>query len=187
MILRSNRLFPVTLVLLMALVTIWLNQISQLGSFGHDLNPSKPEFVSEQVTATRFDTQGNILQRLTADRLWQYPNRHNLYFDNGDVHVYKLGRLDYRVQGQNGYYNTRTKQAFFDRAAHLTKPAEGTQPDIEVLTSELSVDTVKRYASSPSPTTFHYGKSVGNSVGFNYDYNAGTINLLASARVTYVK
>jgi lipopolysaccharide export system protein LptC len=187
MIARSNRLFPIILVLLMALMTLWLDQISRLGSFGRDLNPSKPEYVSETVTATRFDQQGRILQRLTADKLWQFPNKNDLYFENGDVHVYQQGALDYSIQGRSGYYNTRSRQAYFDSVAHLFKPATGTQPEIDILTSKLSVDTVKRYASAPSPTTMRYGKSVANSVGFNYDYNSGVVNLLSSARVTYVQ
>lgn len=187
MIARSNRLFPVILVLLMALMTIWLDQISRLTRLGRDLNPSKPEFVALQVTATRFDRQGRIQQHLTADKLWQYPNQHDLYFEHGEVHVYKLGALDYRVQAQTGRYNTRSKQGYFDSETHLYKPAEGTQPEITIQTSALSLDTLKRYASSPRPTTMHYGQSVANSVGFNYDYNTGVINLLSSARVTYVK
>lgn len=187
MMARTNRLFPVILVLLMALLTIWLDQISRLGQFGRDLNPAKPEFVSEKVTATRFDAQGRVQQRLTADKLWQYPNQHNMFFEQGDVHVFQQGALDYRVRARTGWYNTRSKQAYFDQDANLFKPATGTQPEVEILTSALSLDTVKRYASSPRPSTMHYGKSVANSVGFNYDYNSGVVNLLASARVTYVK
>jgi len=187
MIQRANRLFPVALVILMALMTLWLDQVSRLGSFGRELDPDKPEYVSEKVTATRFDLQGRIQQRLIADRLWQYPQQHDLYFDNGFVRVFKNGVLDYAVTAETGHYNTQTKQAFFDRRVHLLKPAVATEPETTLDTSAMSLDAVKHYASSQMPVQIHYGNSTANSTGFNYDYNAGTLNLLSFARVTYVQ
>jgi lipopolysaccharide export system protein LptC len=184
---RANRLFPVVLVVLMALMTLWLDQVSRLDSFGRDLDPDKPEYVSEQVTATRFDKQGKIEQRLIADRLWQYPQQHNLFFDNGFVRVFQQGALDYAVTAETGHYNTQTKQAYFDRHVHMMKPGSTTQPETTLDTTAMSLDSVKRQASSQMPVTIHYGNSTANSTGFNYDYNAGTLNLLSFARVTYVQ
>lgn len=187
MIHRANRLFPVVLILLMALMTLWLDQVSRLGNFGRELDPDKPEYVSEQVTATRFDKQGRIEQRLIADRLWQYPQQHDLFFDNAFVRVFQLGALDYAVTAETGHYNTKSKQAFFDRHVHMMKPAGAAQPETTLDTTAMSLDSVKRVASSQMPVTIHYGNSTANSTGFNYDYTAGTVNLLSFARVTYVQ
>jgi lipopolysaccharide export system protein LptC len=187
MIHRANRLFPVVLVIIMALMTLWLDQISRLGSFGRDLDPAKPEYVSEQVTATRFDSQGHIQQRLIADRLWQFPHQHDLFFNNGFLQAFQQQTLDYTVNAQTGHFNTQSKQAFFDQRVHLRKPAGAQQPETTLDTSAMSLDTVKRYASSQMPVAVHYGNSTVNSTGFNYDYNTGVVNLLSFARATYEK
>ncbi|MBV8048653.1 MAG: LPS export ABC transporter periplasmic protein LptC [Paludibacterium sp.] len=184
---RPARLFPIALVLLMALLTIWLDQVSKLGSFGRDLDPSRPEFVSEEVDATRFDIQGRVEQRMVADKLWQYPNQNDLYFANGTIDLFRDGQQDYMLSAESGRYNTQTRIAFFDRKAHLLKPAAAGQPEVTLDSSAMTVDTARRYASSKQPTIIHYGDSVANATGFNYDYNAGVVNLLSSARATYVK
>jgi lipopolysaccharide export system protein LptC len=187
MIHRANRLFPVVLVIVMALMTLWLDQVSRLGSFGRELDPAKPEYVSEQVIATRFDPQGRVEQRLVADRLWQYPKQHDLHFNNGFLQVFQGPTLDYAVNAETGHFNTQSKQAFFDRHVHLRKPASAQQPETTLDTSAMSLDTVKRYASSQMPVAVHYGNSTANSTGFNYDYSTGIVNLLSFARVTYEK
>jgi lipopolysaccharide export system protein LptC len=186
MIHRANRLFPVVLVVLMGTMTLWLDQISQLGSLSRRLNPDLPEYVSDQVTATRFDPQGRIVQRLVAERLWKYPDNDNVHFSHAYVRQYKDGALDASVTSATGYYNTVSKQAFFDQQVHLRKLATDKQPETTVDTTAMSMDTVRRYASSPMPTTIHYGTSVAHSTGFNYDYNAGQLNLLSFAKAIYV-
>jgi lipopolysaccharide export system protein LptC len=184
---RANRLFPIVLVVLMALMTLWLDQISQVGAFGQDLNPDRPEYTSEHVVATRFDTQGRIEQRMEATRMWQYPQQHDMFFDNGVVNVYRNSALDYMLTAETGHYNTESKQAFFDRRVHMLKPATAQQQATTVDTTAMSMDTVKRFASSQMPVTIHYGNSVATGTGFNYDYNAGLFNLLSFARVVYVQ
>ncbi|TDR81606.1 LPS export ABC transporter periplasmic protein LptC [Paludibacterium purpuratum] len=184
---RSARLFPIALVALMALLTIWLDQVSKLGSFGRELDPSRPEYVSEHVLSTRFDTQGRVQQRMVADKLWQYPNQNDLYFVKTTIDVFQTGQPDYTLVAETGRYNTRTRVAYFDHKAHLQKPPAAGQPAMTLDSSAMTVDTVRRYASSAMPTTVHYGNSVANSTGFNYDYKTGVVNLLSFAKATYVK
>lgn len=184
---RTNRLFPVVLVLLMALMTIWLDQVSRLGSFGRDLDPNRPEYVSEKVVATRFDRQGQIQQRLIADRMWQFPKQHDMHFANGQIRAYANGTLDYSIDASTGFYNTRSKQAYFERNVRMFKPATGQEPATTLVSSEMSVDTVRRLASSQRPSTMYYGNSVASSTGFTYDYNAGVVNLLSFAKVIYAQ
>lgn len=184
---RANRLFPVILIALMALMTLWLNEVSQLGSFGRDLNPDQPEYIAEGVIATQFDAKGRIQQRLVADKLWRYPQQHDVFFENAYVRMFKEDALDYAVTAETGHYNTENRQAFFDRRVHLLKPASAQQLETTLDTTAMSLDTVKRTASSQTPVTIHYGNSIANSTGFTYDYNAGRLNLLSFAKVTYVQ
>lgn len=184
---RANRLFLIILAALMALMTVWLDQISTLGNLSRELLPDQPEYVSEHIIATRFDAQGHIEQRLIAARMWQYPNSHELFFDTGYVRAFKADALDYSVTAESGHYNLQTKQAFFDRKVHMLKPAGPSQPESTLDTTAMSLDTVKRFASSLTPVSIHYGNSVANAIGFTYDYNAGIVNLLTHAKVTYVQ
>jgi len=168
-------------------MTLWLDQVSKLDGSGRNLDPNKPEYVSEHVLATRFDKFGQIAQRLTADKLWQYPKNNDLYFDNGYIRVMQNGALDYSVSAETGRYNTHNKLGYFNRKVHMLKPASGTQPQTTLDTSAMSIDANQRQASSEMPVEVHYGTSIATATGFTYDYNAGVVNLLSFARVTYAQ
>ncbi|WP_028537025.1 LPS export ABC transporter periplasmic protein LptC [Paludibacterium yongneupense] len=184
---RGNRWFPIVLVLLMAILTVWLDQVSRLGDSSRDLSPSKPEFVADAVVATRFDLNGKVLERMTADRMWQYPNQHDLFYDTGYLQSFQDGALLYTVQAETGRYNTRTRLAFFDKRVNMIKEPLAGQPLTTMVTTAMTLDTDKRYASSQTPVTVHYGNSTADAVGFNYDNRAGLLHLLSKARVTYEK
>lgn len=184
-LMRSHRVFPVLLIGLTALLTLWLDQISRWEPNKRELDPNKPEFVAENFTATRFSPEGSLQDRLVASRMWQYPGKADVYFDQPDMRVYQQGILQYQAVGDSGRYNNKTKQAFFDRKVTLIRPASAQGPETRVLTSAMHVDTQQRIAKSQAPSTIHYGKSVANSVGFVYEQQAGQLNLLSHAKVIY--
>ena len=182
---RSHRLFPILLVLITGLLTVWLDVVSRWQPSKHELDPNKPEVVAQGVMATRFDPKGMLQDKMIASRMWQYPGKADVYFDQPDMRVYQQGILQYQAVGDSGRYNNKTKQAFFDRKVTLIRPASAQGPETRVLTSAMHVDTQQRIAKSQAPTTIHYGKSVANSVGFVYEQQAGQLNLLSHAKVIY--
>ncbi|MDN0077502.1 LPS export ABC transporter periplasmic protein LptC [Crenobacter sp. SG2303] len=184
---RSHRPFVIALVGLMAALTFWLDQVSRWTPGEQQLDPNKPEFVAEHFTATRFGPQGLLLDRLTATRMWQYPDKHEMYFEAPLLKVFDNGVMQYQIQGEVGRYDTKTKIALYDKKATLFKPATAKDPEITMDTSALWADTAKGLARSSAPVTVHYGQSVVNSVGFSYDQKAGLVTLHSQAKATYVK
>ncbi|AUH50211.1 LPS export ABC transporter periplasmic protein LptC [Chromobacterium sp. ATCC 53434] len=186
-LLRSHRLFPILLIGLTALLTVWLDQISRWDSHRRDLDPDKPEYVAESMVATRYDKQGLLLDKLIASRMWQYPGKPDAYFENPDLYQYQQGTLQYRVIGESGRYNNKNQQAFFDKKVVLIKPADSKQPETRLESSAMFVDTGKRYASSKAPSVIHHGNSVANSIGFTYQEPLGLLHLLSTTKITYAK
>lgn len=182
-----GRLFPLALVILTALLTFWLDQITRLSFISRDLDPDKPEFVAEGVKAVRFDAQGRALQRIQAERMWQYPNQHDILFETGQMHQYADGTLTYTVNAETGRYNNKTRIAFFEKQVRMTKQADSEHPAMIMDTTAMTLDTDKGFASSRTPVTMHYGNSVASSIGFTYDNHARLLNMLSNAKVTYEK
>ncbi|WP_293761348.1 LPS export ABC transporter periplasmic protein LptC [uncultured Aquitalea sp.] len=184
---RSHRLFPILLVLLTGLLTVWLDTISRWEPNKRELDPNKPEFIADGVSATRFTPQGQLQERLIASRMWQYPAKSDLFFEQPDLRSYKNGTLSYQAIGETGRYNNNTKQALFDKKVTLIQPPANGKPETRVLTSNMQVDTLKHVARSAAPTQFYYGKSNGSAVGFIYQQQEGILSLLSHAKVTYEK
>ncbi|KJH66758.1 LPS export ABC transporter periplasmic protein LptC [Chromobacterium violaceum] len=186
-LLRSHRLFPVLLVGLTALLTVWLDQISRWDSRHRELDPDKPEYVAENLVATRYDKQGMLMDKLIATRMWQYPGKPDAYFENPDLYQYQQGALQYHVTGETGRYNNKSQQAYFDKKVVLIKPADSKQPETRLVSSAMFVDTGKHFASSKAPSVIYQGNSVANSIGFSYQESLGLLNLYSKTKIVYVK
>ncbi|KIA80085.1 hypothetical protein QR66_12360 [Chromobacterium piscinae] len=186
-LLRSHRLFPVLLIGLTAMLTLWLDQVSRWDTRHRELDPDKPEYVAEDLIATRYDEHGKMLDKLIASRMWQYPGKPEAFFEKPDLYQYDAGVLQYHVIGETGRYNKKNQQAFFDKKVLLIKPADSKQPETRLQSSAMFVDTGKRYASSQSPSVITQGNSVAHSIGFTYQEPQGLLNLLSTTKIIYAK
>lgn len=184
---RSHRLFPILLVLITGLLTVWLDTVSRWEPSKRELDPNKPEVVVDGVVATRYDPKGMLQEKMIASRMWQYPDRTESYFETPDLQSYKNGVLAYHAIGESGRYNSKTRQALFDKKVTLIQPASTAQPETRVVSSNMRIDTVRHVAQSATLTHFYYGKSSGSAVGFIYEQQTGQLQLLSNAKVTYEK
>lgn len=184
---RSHRLFPILLIVLTALLTLWLDTVSRWSPTKHELDPNKPEVVVNGVIASHYDPQGKLQEKLIASRMWQYPDRTESYFEQPDLRSYKNGILAYQAIGETGRYNNQSKVALFDRKATLIQPATTSQPASRIEGSNMRIDTVRHIASSSELTHFYHGNSTGSALGFTYEQQAGLLHLLSNAKVTYEK
>lgn len=184
---RSYRLFPLALILLLGFLTFFLDQVTQVSVTKKKLDPNTPEYTINNLTATRFDLQGNIQERLKASQMWQYPESDDRYFLQPLAHVYKNGVLQYWVDGKRGQYDRKKQLAYFSNDVIFYTPATEKRPPSRVQTSKLWVDTDKQIATSNQPVNFEYGQSHGTAVGFKYDHNAQQLYLLSQIKATYVQ
>ena len=184
---RSYRLFPLALILLLGFLTFFLDQVTQVNITEKKLDPNKPEYTINNLTATRFDMQGKIQERLTASQMWQYPESDDRYFLQPLAHVYKNGVLQYWVDGKRGQYDRKKQLAYFSDAVTLHTPATAERPPARVQTSKMWVDTDKQIATSNQLVNFEYGQSHGTAVGFKYDRKLQQLYLLSQIKATYVK
>lgn len=182
---RASRIFPFTLVTLMAGISFWLDSVSRIEDENKPLDPDKPEFVAEGVTAKRFDELGFLKEHMVAKKIWQFPNNDNIHLDTPDIGVYELGVKKYQIESKTGQYNNKTKQAYFEKDVTMTKLPEPTQPQAVMVTSKLNVDTVAGIAGSKEKVDFSYGDSKGSAIGFLYNQKTGFLNLKSRVSVTY--
>lgn len=182
---RAARLFPLSLVALMAGISFWLDSVSRIDEAEKPLDPNKPEYVAEGVTAKRFDAQGFLQEHMVAKKIWQFPNNDNIYLDTPDIDVYELGILKYQLESKTGRYNNETKKAYFEKEVVMKKQPEAAHPEVQIVTSKLHVDTATGVAESKEKVDFSYGDSTGSAVGFLYNQKTGFLNLNSRVSATY--
>lgn len=183
---RAARLFPLGLMLGMALLAFWLNVLTmQRGDAPGKIDLSRPEYTINRLTAKRFDAQGRPQQYLQAAQMWQLPRNPNVYLSKPRIEVFLQGIPDYTVTAATGRYHKQQKTADFSDNVRWERKATADAPAILLQTSVLHVDTVARSASNRAPLVADYGTSQLKSTGFIYQQDSGQLNLLSNVRITY--
>lgn len=183
---RFPRLFPLLLVVLLALLTIALDRVTRESGVSAAIDNSQPEYTVEDFTATRFNAQGLPQDRLRANKMWQYPNAKDIEFEQPFLTSFKDGQLNYTVAGEVGRYNNSSGMAWFDQKVQLVDPQPG-KPPLQIDTRALTVNLNDSVARSPAAVTVTEGDSVVRAIGFVYEQSKGLLSLQSKVRIHYVQ
>ncbi|MFC3533409.1 LPS export ABC transporter periplasmic protein LptC [Vogesella facilis] len=183
---RAGKLFPLGLLLGMGLIASWLNVLTQWQQpVQRELNPDKPEYTIEEVSAKRFDEQGRPWQQLTATQMWKLPKVNTVYFTEPELQQFSQGQVDYRITADNGRYNKPQDVADFSGRVHLQRAPQAGKPAMHLQTPSLRLDNRSQTASNHAPFVMDYGSSQIRAVGFIYNHQAGQLKLLSQVRMHY--
>lgn len=180
--LRYGLLFPLALALLLGGLTAWLERISHVETESVQLNPNEPQYEMHVLSGKRYDAAGNLQESLHAERAWQLPEQKNVFLQQADLQRYQHGERQYRVTAASARYQTDSKQVFFEQGVLLKKDATATQPDGEIRTQRLIVDTQTETARTDAPVNFRYGASSGSAKGMTYNHQTGRLDLPAQVK-----
>lgn len=181
---RYSIAFPLILSLALGGLSAWLDRISEVQIEEVVLNPDEPQYWMSGITGNRFDEQGRLKEKLTAQKAWQLPQSNDVHFSTPQLALYRDGRLLYQVQSAQSIYNIYTRQVVFQQGVILTKAAENQRPAGVFKTNSLSIDTRTEFARTDEPVTFEYGKSHGSAQGMTYDHQKGLLNFPAKVKAT---
>lgn len=183
---RAARLFPIGLMLGMGLLAFWLNVLTQWRApEQHIKNPNEPEYTIEHLTATRFDEQGKLLQRLDTGKMWKLPEQEQVFLQKMDVKQYRSGELDYELKADRGVYNRRNGDGQFDGNVNLVRQARADQGAVYLQTATLQLNTQTGILRNKAPVAIDDGKSRIRATGFYYNHPAGQLKLLSDVRISY--
>ncbi len=183
---RAAKLFPIGLMLAMALLSFWLNVLTQWRSpEQRQLDPSQPEYTIEQLKITRFDEQGLPMQRLNASKMWKLPQTELVHMQQPDLKQFRQGQLDYTLRADQGQYARSTGQGQFDGHVDMLRQPYGEQAAVHLQTPSLLVNSQSGILSNRAPVTIDNGQSRISAVGFYYNHPAGQLKLLSQVRISY--
>lgn len=172
-----NLIFPLTLALILGGLSAWLERISTLDVEEVKLDPAKPQYSMENLSASRFDTSGSLKEYLIARKGWQLPDQENVFLQNADLQTFINGEPQYSVNGLSARYHLKEKKVYFEHDVVLEKTEDNQRPAAIVKTKNLVVDTVAQTAQTNELIEFTYGKSHGSAQGAFYDHKSGKLDL----------
>lgn len=185
--LRTQSLFPVGVLTLLAALTFWLDRASQVvevpddGKMRHD-----PDYVVDNFSLKRFGPQGGLQNTLTAQKMVHYPDDDTTLVTEPRV-AYLGGPRATRLAAREGLVGTDAREIVLIKDVRAIREATAESPELVVTTSTLTVFPDDEVARTSAPVTITLGASVVRGVGLEADNKTAIYRLLNQVTGTIYK
>ncbi|MCB5185572.1 LPS export ABC transporter periplasmic protein LptC [Methylobacillus gramineus] len=185
---RSNTiLFPLAVLGLLALLTLWIDRTVQApeprvdGNTRHD-----PDYILNNFVTTKTDPSGNISHILKASEMRHYPDDDTTELENPHFTQYGAGKPPTTIEGKRGQVSSNGEVVQFRDDVRVVRAAFADKPEMTLTTDYLQVEPQKEIATTNRPVVITQGpKSVVRAVGMIYDKKQQTIQLNKRVRTHY--
>jgi lipopolysaccharide export system protein LptC len=138
-ILSATRLFPLALMLTLALLTFWLDRAVRDDDPHPSLRRHDPDYVVDNFVSTSYAKNGAPDTVLSAAKMLHYPDDNSLALVAPNVLQSKPGQPRFRVSAERGELKREGDEIFLYDNVLLVREAEEAKPEARMTTSFLHV------------------------------------------------
>lgn len=137
--LTTTRLFPLALMLSLALLTFYLDRMVR----EEDAQPTKrrhdPDYIVTNFTTTTFDAEGRTLSVLSAARMAHFPDDDTTELQAPHMRQTRPNEPRMTVSAERGSVSPNGEEIFLYDNVVLVREADGERPEARLTTSFLHV------------------------------------------------
>jgi len=185
---RLSVWFPAGLLLLLALLTFWLDRVVQPptpnkdGSSRHD-----PDYWVENFTATRMGPDGTPLHTLVAAKMMHYPDDDSTYLTRPHLTHYAKGQPPVHIDALKGQISSNGEHAYFTGDVKVMREAAPGKSELDMTTSYLHVIPDREFAQTDREVTIRDGATWVTGTGMELNSKTRIIRLLSRVKGQHVK
>ncbi len=184
---RLNAWFPVILLAALAAVTVWLNQQVQppergpSGATRHD-----PDYIVENLAATRFGLDGMRRYTLNAKHVTHYP-------DDDTTHLRDAQLLEFSkvapitVTARTALVSSNGEEVFLHDNVKVVRAPYANHSALTLETSYLHVIPDNDFAETDQPVRIYDADTVVTGVGLEFNNATRIVKILSNVRGRYEK
>jgi lipopolysaccharide export system protein LptC len=180
--LTTTRLFPLTLMLALALLSFYLERMVHEEEGAPTKRRHDPDYVITNFTTTTFDRDGKPLSVLSAARMVHFPDD-----DSTELHAPRVVETRPReprmsVSAERGAVSANGEELFLYDNVVLVREADPERPEARLTTSFLHVLRERSLVRTDREVTIVEDTRSLSGRGMEYNGESRVFNLLADVR-----
>jgi len=185
---RFTLWFPAGLLVLLAMLTFWLDRTVQPtqpkndGSGRHD-----PDYTVENFTATRMGMDGLPRHTLTATKMLHYPDDDSTHLDRPHFTRFESGMAPTHIQSTKGLLSKEGEHAYFTGNVVVTRDAFDGKSTLTLTTSYLHVIPDKDLALTDKAVNIRDARINVDAVGLELNNKTHVMKLFSRVKGRYEK
>ncbi len=185
---RLTLWFPLGLMLLLALLTFWLDRAVQEplsrrdGGMRHD-----PDYWVENFLARRMGKDGLPLHTLAATRMEHFPDDDTTRLSRPHFIAMDQNRVPTHIVAQHGLISSNGEDIYFNRGVEIRKEAGHGKDWLTVATEHLHITPEQDIARTDQAVTITTPAAVITATGMEVNNRTRVIKLLSRVKGHYEK
>ena len=178
----GSALFPLSILLALALLTFWLRYATELPDERHDgKNRHDPDYIVTQAKLSKINPTGALAYTIKADEIRHYPDNDTTDLTKPDVIFLREAKPPVTISAERGHMDKPGKRVDLAGDVRITRLASAKDPAMVATMPDLTVYPDDEKAFTKSPVLITQGKSWLKGVGMQVDNRAQTYILESQA------
>lgn len=184
---RSEILYPLVLLILLSILTAWINYMVQPpqpkldGSSRHD-----PDYIMSNFVTTQTDIKGSLRYKLAATEMKHFPDNDSTILQRPHYTQFAVNKPYTQVEATHGFISSNGEQVQLADNVKITRQAFSGKGEVNIYTNYLTILPNKDLVKTESPVVITQSpKTVIHALGMIYEKNLRTITLLHKVRAHY--
>jgi lipopolysaccharide export system protein LptC len=184
---RSAIVFPLALLALLAVLTLWIDHLVQPpepkrdGSSRHD-----PDYKLTNFSTSKTDKDGNLRHRLAAVEMVHYPDDDSTQLVRPRFTQYSATKPFTQIQGQRGMVTSDGENVYFMDNVKVVRGATRQKGEMTVLTDYLHIIPDQELVMTDRPVSILQApRTVVHATGMEYNKKLGILKLFKRVKVHY--
>lgn len=178
----TNRIFPLALMLALALLTFWLDRAVREERLHPPLKRHAPDFVVDNFTLTRYDADGRVESTLTASKMRHFPDDDTTELEKPLVVQTRPDRARMTLSSERGALSQDGTDVFLYDNVLLVRDARDEAPEQRMTTSFLHIVRGKSLVRTDRDVLIHQENKELSGRGMEYDNETGQMFLRGRVR-----
>jgi len=180
--LSTTRLFPLALMLSLALLTLYLEHASRLEEKPSALRRHVPDYIVSQFNTTTYNASGQPVSSLAAERMVHFPDDDSTELVAPRVVQSKPDEPRVTVRADRGLLAREGDEVFLYDNVVLTREADKTSPEARMTTSFLHVVRDRSLVLTDRPVQFEEPGRWLSGRGMEYRTDTRQLDLHADVK-----
>ncbi|MSQ54601.1 MAG: LPS export ABC transporter periplasmic protein LptC [Betaproteobacteria bacterium] len=178
----TNRMFPLALMLALALLTFWLDRAVREEQLHPSLKRHDPDFIVDNFTITRYDAEGRVESTLTARKMRHFPDDETTELEAPLVVQTKPDKARMTLTSERGALSQDGVDVFLYDNVLLVRDAKDEAPEQRMTTSFLHIVRGKSLVRTDRDVLIHQEDKELSGRGMEYDNETGQMSLRERVR-----
>lgn len=180
-----SRLFPLALMLALALLTFWLERAVQEEQSHPSLRRHDPDFIVERFTITNFGRDGRPESRVSARTMTHYPDDDSTTLVAPVLVQTKPGQPKMTLTARDGALSSDGEEVFLYEDVLLVRDAAEGRPESRMRTPFLHFVRARSLARTDREVSLVEEGRILHARGMEYENELGQLTLHARVRGTF--